>query len=660
MHEKKRRARTGCLTCRARRVKCDEQLPICKRCAAANTECAGYEQRRVIVCVNSPSNGQDINPAPARTPHQDPSPYSTVYMSDTAPSHLSHDRKPLISFPSSPRPSQNAGPGARHVLGYHQALLRTVPILFPTNHLHFWRDGLFQEAWGCEYLYLTLVALGNIHRAALMCDEREKANGLDMKITAVQLYVQALEDLEFHLEEAKQTPTLLVATLCLMAYFEALSGNIPAFIGRVQSAHHYFAAYLSKYSSMCGLENPHKEALDPLQDCFRCLGQTCYVALPLNRIHIIIEQYMATSQPGHREQDYRAFTVGEALQRLVGIISEDQQVKQLVWSPIATYARDTPIDAIRNVERKLREWKDCHLHLIPELDTDTALNTLLVYKWQSTPMPPPPYTITTRHSSVAAVHFNFYVARMKFALSSLGEDPENNQSTANFYFYEALRHAASHISRFSVASGIEDPYIPCESLNIGVLSVLHIIGLCSPQPSWLEWIKNSCDMIKQEGVIKGHTFATNLACLHAFEESRHGASLSIADRYPTPAERIICQLVPETDGRHFISYFAAPAGNLGTHHEGLSTYHVIGHARWACGGDESPCTPFIKMYGEEDVLLAPFSTDWLYSTQAVRDWTLWSQEKEFRMNRALQDHISGTRLLLAAGETTQRTDLLTR
>jgi hypothetical protein len=53
-----------------------------------------------------------------------------------------------------------------------------------------------------------------------MCDEREKANGLDMKITAVQLYVQALEDLELHLEEAKQTPALLVATLCLMAYFE--------------------------------------------------------------------------------------------------------------------------------------------------------------------------------------------------------------------------------------------------------------------------------------------------------------------------------------------------------------------------------------------------------------------------------------------------------
>lgn len=44
-----------------------------------------------------------------------------------------------------------------------------------------------------------------------------------MKITAVKLYTQALEELAEHLEEAKQTPALLVATLCLMAYFEVSS-----------------------------------------------------------------------------------------------------------------------------------------------------------------------------------------------------------------------------------------------------------------------------------------------------------------------------------------------------------------------------------------------------------------------------------------------------
>ncbi|PWY85989.1 hypothetical protein BO70DRAFT_395119 [Aspergillus heteromorphus CBS 117.55] len=37
------RARTGCLTCKSRRVKCDEQKPICNRCVSANRHCAGYQ-----------------------------------------------------------------------------------------------------------------------------------------------------------------------------------------------------------------------------------------------------------------------------------------------------------------------------------------------------------------------------------------------------------------------------------------------------------------------------------------------------------------------------------------------------------------------------------------------------------------------------------------
>ncbi|KAJ6781157.1 hypothetical protein PWT90_07868 [Aphanocladium album] len=36
------KTRTGCLTCRARRVKCDEARPVCRRCITANRECRGY------------------------------------------------------------------------------------------------------------------------------------------------------------------------------------------------------------------------------------------------------------------------------------------------------------------------------------------------------------------------------------------------------------------------------------------------------------------------------------------------------------------------------------------------------------------------------------------------------------------------------------------
>lgn len=37
------KVRTGCRTCRARRVKCDEGRPTCRRCTAGGRECRGYE-----------------------------------------------------------------------------------------------------------------------------------------------------------------------------------------------------------------------------------------------------------------------------------------------------------------------------------------------------------------------------------------------------------------------------------------------------------------------------------------------------------------------------------------------------------------------------------------------------------------------------------------
>ncbi|KAH7068818.1 hypothetical protein BKA63DRAFT_422818 [Paraphoma chrysanthemicola] len=38
------KARTGCATCKLRRVKCDEEKPYCKRCTSTGRTCAGYPQ----------------------------------------------------------------------------------------------------------------------------------------------------------------------------------------------------------------------------------------------------------------------------------------------------------------------------------------------------------------------------------------------------------------------------------------------------------------------------------------------------------------------------------------------------------------------------------------------------------------------------------------
>ncbi|KAI1326500.1 hypothetical protein F5Y16DRAFT_410876 [Xylariaceae sp. FL0255] len=41
--EIKRRTKTGCLTCRKRRIKCDELHPVCKNCQKSKRDCLGYD-----------------------------------------------------------------------------------------------------------------------------------------------------------------------------------------------------------------------------------------------------------------------------------------------------------------------------------------------------------------------------------------------------------------------------------------------------------------------------------------------------------------------------------------------------------------------------------------------------------------------------------------
>ncbi|KAF3930474.1 hypothetical protein ABW20_dc0110270 [Dactylellina cionopaga] len=62
--EIKRRTKTGCLTCRKRRIKCDEAHPTCKNCAKSKRECLGYDP----IFKQAPQGPPPIQPAPANTP----------------------------------------------------------------------------------------------------------------------------------------------------------------------------------------------------------------------------------------------------------------------------------------------------------------------------------------------------------------------------------------------------------------------------------------------------------------------------------------------------------------------------------------------------------------------------------------------------------------
>jgi hypothetical protein len=218
MEETKRRTRTGCLTCRARRVKCDETKPTCRRCEAANVECAGYEQKRHVRVRRSKRNVSVAEPP-------------IVAASGSAPYHqvappcprFREDGLPLVGMPNNPNMAQRPHDRARNILAYHQFMFRTLFVLFPQEHLHFWRDTLCQAAWEIEYVYDAIMALGTIHRSCLMLSqpgESDQDKGMDTKVIAAQSYTAALQKLSNEIGEARQNTHLLVGTLVLFAYLE--------------------------------------------------------------------------------------------------------------------------------------------------------------------------------------------------------------------------------------------------------------------------------------------------------------------------------------------------------------------------------------------------------------------------------------------------------
>lgn len=337
-----------------------------------------------------------------------------------------------------------------------------------------------------------------------------------------------------------------------------------------------------------------------------------------------------------------ALTVA-ALQELLAMARNNEDMEQLIWDPVAAYDQLVSAEDICGFQEQLLDWETRHGALLPDLDTVTDTDGILANDWQAYPLPPQGYPAVSRHANFAAAHYNFYMARMKWALCVRNEFPEDNELSAYMLFYKALRCAVTQPEGKIDSANVGDTYVAPEGVKIGFLPLLHIIGLCCPHPSWLHWIRNTCASLQQEGIFKGHTFSTNLDCFHSFDLHTRRSSLSLPDKYPAPASRVMCQLTPEPDGRNYVAYFARVRFDNNPASDNPKRYSILGHARWRCYQGEHPCNPDLHIYGEETCVNA--LSAWLSSRPAAVAWREWATHTEFDMEHALQDHINGARLL---------------
>jgi hypothetical protein len=408
-------------------------------------------------------------------------------------------------------------------------------------------------------------------------------------------------------------------------------------MGYLKNASHYLEIAASTEAGADDDPNAGKLELAPLVACLQSLERTCRNALylPSARLPLTRHSSQLCSIPSTESQ--------AALKTLLDLVSADYQLEQLIWNPVTAYRRRVTAGMIQSVQENLLSWFHQYSNVLPDVNSGHGFDDE-GHDREEYSLPPQAHLTSSSSASIAAAHYSFYMARMNWALCVLGEDPIRNEKIANHYFFEAMRFAAIFSGDTPEVAASDDTYLPCEALKAGFLPLLHLIGLCCPRPSWLHWIRDYCGLLLQEGVFKGHTFSINLECFHLFElYSKKGAVL---EQYSAPADRVICQLIPESDGRHYTSYFARPTTDVDPNLDGLDGHLPLGHARWRCNFGEHPCSPDIHMYGEES--LDNGTVDWSSESPVALAWHNWSKNTDFSMDCSLRNHINGSRLVLSS------------
>lgn len=190
-----RRTRTGCITCRKRRVKCDERRPVCSRCETANFVCEGYKPPRRA--AGSPALS---TPSPKAGPSRQESLSSSLEWRQI---NWRQEQLPL----------------------YHHFVTSTVNRLFRIDHLTFWRDQVAQMSFGMDFVYEALLAIGAVHRAALLgCKGVDPQEARKSRVLGLHAYGNALRLLPGHLSQTTHAETFAVlCVLILLTYFEVCS-----------------------------------------------------------------------------------------------------------------------------------------------------------------------------------------------------------------------------------------------------------------------------------------------------------------------------------------------------------------------------------------------------------------------------------------------------
>ncbi|KAI9834415.1 MAG: hypothetical protein M1819_003026 [Sarea resinae] len=235
----KPKTRTGCRTCKTRRVKCDEQKPECQRCVSTGRKCSGYDTTHKIssshnqrpIFPHVKSNGdRDVSTASSDSVRQPPPPpASSSLLSRRQALCQAYTGKSLIAT----RPST-------HILlqdsvesrGYDFFRLRTrveLPGLFQSD---LWSYLLLQLSHSEPAIHHAVIAVGSLHERQEKSDMAfETAVIEDMTDPSYRFCLQQHHAAVYHLysrlrKQDRNSAVIALVTCFLFICFEFLRRRI--------------------------------------------------------------------------------------------------------------------------------------------------------------------------------------------------------------------------------------------------------------------------------------------------------------------------------------------------------------------------------------------------------------------------------------------------
>lgn len=339
------------------------------------------------------------------------------------------------------------------------------------------------------------------------------------------------------------------------------------------------------------------------------------------------------------DYSYRAPATSALQERhqLYDLICSRGDINRAIWTPLSETAMLVDVATLVDFQNELQRWKDSAVHVFQNYDDSphtTLTNGFTFESFGELPLPPQPQKIANMDAAMAAALYNCYMGRtMSMLCCATGQD-ESYEFSAYAYLYQNMRILES-VWRDQDQRKIEErQYLACNALKFGFIPLLYLGAQLSYSSPWLQWICGKLRAIGQEGLYNGGAFASALENVSLFQSHvertrmNSGANFEVV-RKPkselgTPHERIVTILLPDTEGKTFVSYYIQAGA---TSHGIKLPAQIVGRASWGKGSNDSPRNLTVDFYDENSPINQNLTATCVYyhlahSEPLAKEWEL--------------------------------------